>query len=79
MGPITGPFIGAIQNTLNASVRHSSGKISPSDPGAFEIVTDPMNAQKKRQTKIVSKFFATHEGMTKSVYNTVGIGQQMDM
>lgn len=70
IGPMTGPFMGAMENILNASVNHSSGKISPSEPGALEIVTEPMKAQKKRQTRIVSKFFATQDGMTKRVYST---------
>jgi hypothetical protein len=44
IGPRTGPFMGARQKRLNAKVRWSSLNISPIEPGAFEIVTEPTKA-----------------------------------
>jgi hypothetical protein len=59
---------GGYQNILKAVVTCSSGKMSPSVPGALEIVTEPASAAKKRITRMVVMFLATQEGMTNRKY-----------
>jgi hypothetical protein len=48
---------------LNATGRDSSSKISPTVPGALDMVTDPANAAKNRTIRMVVKLVEKHSGI----------------
>jgi hypothetical protein len=62
-GPSTGPFIGPIDQILNAVARYLSEITSPTVPGALAIIAAPAQAPKKRTIMIVTMPCASAQGI----------------